>query len=135
MQKQISLQFKTKFDFDFQPKAGWSPSIPSNPTEFLGLFPPPPLAAGKLNPGTSVVTNIFFDLLFYLPELCQILPPPDSFHGPFVMVDKLMEVIVQMNLPNEFPGIWLRDNSKKFKHFNYQQNCSCSVYRSCRGKT
>ena len=34
--------------------------------------------------------------------LCQILPPPDSFQGPFVQVDRMMESFMNMRLPNEY---------------------------------
>ena len=34
--------------------------------------------------------------------LCQALPPPDSFQGPFVIVDRLMDSLMNMRLPNEY---------------------------------
>ena len=34
--------------------------------------------------------------------LCQTLPPPDSFQGPFVVVDRLMDVFMNMRLPSDF---------------------------------
>ena len=34
--------------------------------------------------------------------LCQTLPPPDSFQGPFVQVDRMMESFMNMRLPNEY---------------------------------
>lgn len=33
--------------------------------------------------------------------LCQSLPPPDCFQGPFVVVDRLMDVFMTMDLPND----------------------------------
>ena len=51
----------------FKPKVNWRPG------EFMlpgGGFPLPPTAQ----------------------ELCQILPPPNCFHGPHVVVEKLCEV-------------------------------------------
>jgi cleavage stimulation factor subunit 3 len=40
-------------------------------------------------------------------ELCQTMPPPQSFSGPFVIVDKLLEVFAKTDIPDEFPGISL----------------------------
>ena len=37
-------------------------------------------------------------------DLCQFMPPPASFEGPFVMVDRLMEVFAKMQLPDNFYG-------------------------------
>ena len=43
--------------------------------------------------------------------LCQTLPPPDCYQGPFVMVDRLMDVFMTMKLPNSLlPG---NDNSER----------------------
>jgi hypothetical protein len=47
-------------------------------------------------------------------ELCQILPPPASFNGPFVIVDKLMDVFNKTEFPEEFPGIHLSKNISRF---------------------
>jgi len=35
-------------------------------------------------------------------ELCQKLPPPQCFQGPFVIVDRLVESFMSMQLANEF---------------------------------
>jgi hypothetical protein len=64
----------------FQPKVKWIPGEHKVPG---GGFPMPPVAS----------------------ELCQILPPPASFNGPFVIVDKLMDVFNKTEFPEEFPGI------------------------------
>ena len=37
-------------------------------------------------------------------DLCQFMPPPASFQGPFVMVDRLMDVFAKMQLPDNFYG-------------------------------
>lgn len=42
--------------------------------------------------------------------LCQILPPPDCFQGPFVVVDRIMDVFMTMHLPNEYNPTCLSDN-------------------------
>lgn len=46
-----------------------------------GVFPAPPAAA----------------------ELMVRLPPPTSFNGPFVAVDKLIDIFMNMNLPEKMP--------------------------------
>ncbi|XP_003741616.1 cleavage stimulation factor subunit 3 [Galendromus occidentalis] len=46
-----------------------------------GVFPAPPAAS----------------------ELMVRLPPPSSFNGPFVAVDKLMDIFMTMTLPNKLP--------------------------------
>jgi len=61
----------------FKPKVNWRPG------EFMlpgGGFPLPPSAQ----------------------ELCQILPPPNCFHGPHVVVEKLCEVFLSLRLPDTF---------------------------------
>lgn len=63
----------------FKPKITWIPGEHKLPG---GGFPLPPVAA----------------------EVCQLLPPPTSFAGPFVIVDRLMEVFRSLNLPDHFPG-------------------------------
>ena len=35
-------------------------------------------------------------------ELCQKIPPPDCFQGPFVIVDRLMESFMSMQLAKDF---------------------------------
>ncbi len=45
-----------------------------------------------------------FPLPLAAAELCQRLPPPESFNGPFVIVDRLIEVFSKMFLPDEMPG-------------------------------
>lgn len=37
-------------------------------------------------------------------ELCQNLPPPQSFQGPFVVVDRLMELFTHITLPDKLEG-------------------------------
>jgi cleavage stimulation factor subunit 3 len=37
-------------------------------------------------------------------DLCQMMPPPNAFHGPFVIVDRLMEVFAKVQLPDQFYG-------------------------------
>src|ERR1700760_816606 len=46
-----------------------------------GMFPMPPVAA----------------------YVSSMLPPPAFFHGPFVSVDKLMEVFRRLHLPDKAP--------------------------------
>ena len=51
--------------------------------------------------------------------LCQSIPPPDSFQGPFVIVDRLMESFINMRLPNEYipPSLTGNDYSHSSKLF------------------
>ena len=63
----------------FQPKVRWIPGEHRLPG---GGFPMPPAAA----------------------DFCQNLPPPTCFHGPFVIVNRLVEVFQKCNLPEEFQG-------------------------------
>ena len=37
-------------------------------------------------------------------ELCQILPPPFCFEGPFVIVERLVEVFNKVQLADDFQG-------------------------------
>lgn len=37
-------------------------------------------------------------------ELCQILPPPECFNGPFVVTERLCEIFNKVHLPDEFHG-------------------------------
>ncbi|XP_059095388.1 cleavage stimulation factor subunit 3-like isoform X2 [Tigriopus californicus] len=60
----------------FKPKVKWIPGEHRVPG---GGFPMPPAAA----------------------ELCQNLPPPQSFQGPFVVVDRLMELFTHISLPDK----------------------------------
>ncbi len=60
----------------FKPKMRWIPGEHRMPG---GGFPLPPAAEA----------------------LCLSLPPPVSFNGPFVMLDRLMEEFVRMKLPEE----------------------------------
>ena len=67
----------------FKPKIQWTPGEHIAPG---GCFPTPPLAS----------------------QLCSMLPPPGCFHGPFVIIDQLMEKIKHAVLP-EF-GECLKDD-------------------------
>lgn len=60
----------------FKPKSKYIPGEHPIPG---GSFPPPP-----------AVSN-----------LLSILPPPSCFRGPFVKVDKLIDLILKINLPEE----------------------------------
>ena len=42
--------------------------------------------------------------MFCLIDPMQIMPPPQSFNGPFVIVDKLMDVFMKTEIPDDFPG-------------------------------
>ena len=52
--------------------------------------------------------------------LCQSLPPPDSFQGPFVIVDRMMESFMNMRLPNEYipPSLTANDYSHSPRLFD-----------------
>ena len=57
----------------FKPKMQWTPGEHMAPG---GAFPLPPAAS----------------------HLCSLLPPPHCFHGPFVLVDPVMELIKHLDL-------------------------------------
>ncbi|XP_023339992.1 protein suppressor of forked [Eurytemora carolleeae] len=72
----------------FKPKVNWRPG------EFMvpgGAFPLPPSAA----------------------ELCTILPPPTSFKGPYVNVDKLCDIFDKIRLPDSPASAGTEPNSIK----------------------
>ncbi len=58
-------------------------------------------------PGEHKVPGGGFPMPPVAAELCQTMPPPQSFSGPFVIVDKLLEVFAKTDIPDEFPGISL----------------------------
>lgn len=33
-------------------------------------------------------------------HLCSLLPPPQCFHGPFVAVDRLIDIFSKIQLPD-----------------------------------
>jgi hypothetical protein len=52
-------------------------------------------------------------------DVCQFLPPPDSFNGPFVILDKLMDVFVKTDIPDDFPGKLARFCCKIIYRYNF----------------
>nr|CAG4638288.1 EOG090X026K [Cyclestheria hislopi] len=75
----------------FKPKIQWTPGEHIAPG---GSFPLPPAAS----------------------QLCSILPPPNCFQGPFVIVDQMMELIKHVNIPSA--GVPLSsDNPDNLKLF------------------
>jgi cleavage stimulation factor subunit 3 len=50
--------------------------------------------------GEHRVSGGGFPLPVAASALCQMLPPPDCFQGPFVVVDRLMDVFMTMRLPD-----------------------------------
>jgi len=50
--------------------------------------------------GEHRVSGGSFPLPVAAIALCQSLPPPDCYQGPFVMVDRLMDVFMTMKLPH-----------------------------------
>ena len=51
--------------------------------------------------GEHRVSGGGFPLPVAAAALCQLIPPPVCFQGPFVVVDRLMDVFMTMRLPNE----------------------------------
>ena len=65
-------------------------------------------------PGEHRMPGGGFPLPLAAAELCTVLPPPTSYHGPFVITDRLIEVFEKLSLPEEFKGeqFWSRLNFK-----------------------
>ena len=56
-------------------------------------------------PGEHIVPGGSFPLPPAAQDLCQVLPPPSSFTGPFVVIDKLCDIFDKIRLPDTFPGV------------------------------
>ncbi|CAH1120995.1 unnamed protein product [Ceutorhynchus assimilis] len=54
-------------------------------------------------PGDHPVPGGSFPLPPLAADLCKLLPPPDCFQGPFVHVDKLMDIFNRLHLPEKAP--------------------------------
>ncbi|CAB4070481.1 CSTF3 [Lepeophtheirus salmonis] len=63
----------------FKPKSRWVPGEHPMPG---GGFPLPPSVS----------------------DLCQLLPPPSSFNGPFVIIDRMLDIFKNIQLPDSFQG-------------------------------
>ncbi|KAL4083506.1 hypothetical protein QTP88_028822 [Uroleucon formosanum] len=59
----------------------------------------------KLNafPGEHIVPGGTFPLPPTAGQLKQVLPPPGCFHGPFVAVDMLIDILLRLILPDKAP--------------------------------
>ncbi|KAF6206641.1 hypothetical protein GE061_017877 [Apolygus lucorum] len=59
----------------------------------------------KLNayPGEHPVPGGAFPMPPAVGHLCSLLPPPTCFHGPFVAIDRLMDVFSKITLPDSPP--------------------------------
>ncbi|ELT99142.1 hypothetical protein CAPTEDRAFT_164574 [Capitella teleta] len=64
----------------YKPKKSSTPGV--HPVEG-GVFPPPPAAA----------------------DLMTKLPPPGSFNGPFVIIDKFIDFMANLTIPDEMPHV------------------------------
>lgn len=53
-------------------------------------------------------------------QLCSMLPPPSCFHGPFVVVDQIMELIKHCNVSET--GTILSSNTENAKLFEYPRS-------------
>eukprot|EP00096_Caligus_rogercresseyi_P003916 TRINITY_DN1779_c0_g1_i1.p1 TRINITY_DN1779_c0_g1~~TRINITY_DN1779_c0_g1_i1.p1 ORF type:complete len:728 (+),score=123.76 TRINITY_DN1779_c0_g1_i1:561-2744(+) len=63
----------------FKPKSRWAPGEHPMPG---GCFPLPPSVS----------------------DLCQLLPPPSSFNGPFVIIDRMVDIFKNIQLPEGMQG-------------------------------
>jgi len=79
----------------FKPKVQWASGEHVAPG---GSFPMPPAAS----------------------QLCSMLPPPSCFHGPFVVVDQVMELIKHCNVSET--GTILSSNTENAKLFEYPRS-------------
>ncbi|XP_065560553.1 cleavage stimulation factor subunit 3-like [Artemia franciscana] len=67
------------------------------------LVPFKPVREWKPNHGT--IPGGAFPYPAAVQQTLLLLPPPDSFHGPFAIVDKLMDTIMNMTISEEYkPG-------------------------------
>ncbi|KAI0982479.1 hypothetical protein GJ496_003946 [Pomphorhynchus laevis] len=69
------------------PEPNTSSMLPYNPTAKA------PIGLHLLSGGIFLEPNACYELL-------RMLPPPSCFHGPFVMIDKLLDIIVQTEFNN-----------------------------------
>ena len=53
-------------------------------------------------------------------HLCSMLPPPNCFHGPFVMADPLMELIKHLNLNETGKRLDRSPNTSLSKHWFFR---------------
>nr|CAG4643048.1 EOG090X026K [Ilyocryptus agilis] len=88
--KQLNEDNNTRM-VPFKPKMQWTPGEHIAPG---GCFPLPPAAA----------------------QLCGMLPPPNCFHGPFVMVDPVMELIKHLAISES--GVPLANTPENIKLFD-----------------
>ncbi|CAB0001846.1 unnamed protein product [Nesidiocoris tenuis] len=60
----------------------------------------------KLNayPGEHPVPGGAFPMPPAVAHLCSLLPPPTCFHGPFVAVDRLIDIFSKITLPDSPPA-------------------------------
>nr|CAG4641502.1 EOG090X026K [Eurycercus lamellatus] len=75
----------------FKPKVQWTPGEHIAPG---GCFPLPPAAS----------------------QLCSMLPPPNCFHGPFVLVDPVLELIKHLDISET--GVPLTNTPENAKLFD-----------------
>jgi len=75
----------------FKPKVQWTAGEHVAPG---GSFPMPPAAS----------------------QLCSMIPPPNCFHGPFAVVDQVMELIKHLNVSET--GTLLNSNTDNLKLFD-----------------
>jgi len=68
--------------------------------DFSQMVPFKPKVVWK--PGEHIVPGGSFPLPPAAQDLCQILPPPSSFNGPFVVIDKLCDIFDKIRLPDTY---------------------------------
>jgi len=84
--------------------------------DFSQMVPFKPKVLWK--PGEHIVPGGSFPLPPAAQDLCQILPPPSSFTGPFVVIDKLCDIFDKIRLPETFQVQGGPDNGHSTKLFD-----------------
>lgn len=74
-------------------------STPTLPRPDFGQMIPYKPKANPL-PGEHPISGGIFPHPPALAQLCSRLPPPVCFHGPFVIIDKLVDIFIRMQLPD-----------------------------------
>jgi len=79
----------------FKPKLQWTPGEHIAPGKTTRTFI---IAFNSQDHKINCIAGGCFPLPPAASQLCSMLPPPHCFHGPFVIVDPVMELIKHLNI-------------------------------------